>query len=208
MIRFYLKLIPIFAVIFLALTLTARALGTTQPPNPALRGFTEGCEDKPQPCWYGIVPGVTNGIEVKNYLVSFNYIQFEEDFPLVDFYDPLNPATKCDLRITYLSEKGAVNVIELHNCPGIQLGDTMQIMGSPVSIFPYEIGNTLFFAPTLQAVLENESLSSFSKITDVFLWPKATVFGQLTVNWAGFIPQSRYCRLQLNLHDINPCNQN
>ncbi|MEO8612104.1 MAG: hypothetical protein ABI690_29675 [Chloroflexota bacterium] len=59
MIRSYLKLIPTFAIVFLALSLAARALGATQPPNPALRGFTKGCEDKPQPCWYGIVPGIT-----------------------------------------------------------------------------------------------------------------------------------------------------
>jgi hypothetical protein len=36
--------------------MAARALGGTQPTHPALRGFTEGCEGKPQPCWYGIVP--------------------------------------------------------------------------------------------------------------------------------------------------------
>jgi hypothetical protein len=60
LLRFYLKLNLPIAIIFLGLSLAARALGTTQPPNPALSGFTEGCEDKPQPCWYGIVPGVTN----------------------------------------------------------------------------------------------------------------------------------------------------
>jgi hypothetical protein len=59
MIRSYLKLTIAIPIICLVLTLTASALGTTQPPNPALRGFSEGCEDNPQPCWYGIVPGVT-----------------------------------------------------------------------------------------------------------------------------------------------------
>jgi len=59
MTRPYLTLIPILALLCLALSLAARALGSTHPPNPALRGFVEGCEDKPQPCWYGIVPGVT-----------------------------------------------------------------------------------------------------------------------------------------------------
>jgi hypothetical protein len=64
MIRFYIKLIPLSAMIFLGLSVIARALGTTQPPNPALRGFVEGCENKPQPCWYGIVPGVTRRQDV------------------------------------------------------------------------------------------------------------------------------------------------
>lgn len=57
--RLYVKLILVFTLIGVAFSLVARTLGSTQPPNPALRGFTEGCEDKPQPCWYGIVPGVT-----------------------------------------------------------------------------------------------------------------------------------------------------
>jgi hypothetical protein len=55
--RFYIKLILPIAFACLIFTLTARAIGTTQPTNPALRGFIEGCENKPQPCWYGIVPG-------------------------------------------------------------------------------------------------------------------------------------------------------
>lgn len=58
------KLIVGLTGFFLLLSLTTRALGSTQPPNLALRGFTEGCEDKPQPCWYGIVPGVTAKDEV------------------------------------------------------------------------------------------------------------------------------------------------
>ena len=30
-----------------------------QPPHPALVGFDVDCENKPDPCWFGIVPGVT-----------------------------------------------------------------------------------------------------------------------------------------------------
>jgi hypothetical protein len=59
MIHFHLKPIILIVFIFITLSLMARALGTTQPPNPVLRGFTEGCEGQTQPCWYGIVPGVT-----------------------------------------------------------------------------------------------------------------------------------------------------
>lgn len=29
------------------------------PPHPVLIGFDVDCENKPDPCWYGIVPGVT-----------------------------------------------------------------------------------------------------------------------------------------------------
>jgi hypothetical protein len=55
--RLYVKPIILFTILFVVFSLAARALGTTQPPNPALHGFMEGCEGKTQPCWYGIVPG-------------------------------------------------------------------------------------------------------------------------------------------------------
>ncbi len=59
LIRVYVKPVVAITSLLVVLLLISRALGTTQPPNPALRGFIEGCEDQPQPCWYGIVPGVT-----------------------------------------------------------------------------------------------------------------------------------------------------
>src|ERR1041385_1919203 len=57
--RFLLKLSPIFFCSFIALSIMARALGSMLPPNSTLLGFTEGCQGQTQPCWYGIVPGVT-----------------------------------------------------------------------------------------------------------------------------------------------------
>jgi hypothetical protein len=73
MIRVYFKLILPISLIFPVLSLAARVLGSTQPPNPALRGFTEGCEDKPQPCWYGIVPGVTTVEQAKSLFAEQGY---------------------------------------------------------------------------------------------------------------------------------------
>ncbi|MEO8608337.1 MAG: hypothetical protein ABI690_10665 [Chloroflexota bacterium] len=86
MTNIYLKLVAPFLVVLLALAIFARLLGTAQPPNPALRGFVEGCEGQPQPCWYGIVPGVTDeetarfnvkkaGYSIAANEFSSNYIQ-------------------------------------------------------------------------------------------------------------------------------------
>jgi hypothetical protein len=59
LIRFYLRLAIVLLLIFGALIPLMSAIGGTQSIHPALRGFIEGCEGIPQPCWYGIVPGVT-----------------------------------------------------------------------------------------------------------------------------------------------------
>jgi hypothetical protein len=61
-------------LIFLALlTLAARTLGGHQTEHPALRGFSEECEGKPQPCWYGIVPGVTHTAEIDEALAAHGF---------------------------------------------------------------------------------------------------------------------------------------
>jgi len=61
-------------IFFLTLiSLVARSLGSIQPSNPIMSGFTEDCERQPQPCWYGIVPGVTSMAEVKQRLLSKGY---------------------------------------------------------------------------------------------------------------------------------------
>lgn len=44
MTHFLLKLSLILVAAFAVFNVAARALGTLQPPNPALAGFTEGCE--------------------------------------------------------------------------------------------------------------------------------------------------------------------
>jgi hypothetical protein len=66
MLKLSLRLIFVFTL----LNLLTRAFGYAQPPNPALRGFSEGCAGKPQPCWYGIVPGVTTGREAETRLLK------------------------------------------------------------------------------------------------------------------------------------------
>ncbi|MEZ4670297.1 MAG: hypothetical protein R3E39_20515 [Anaerolineae bacterium] len=54
-----LRFVFLLIVIFSGASLTARALGGSQPPGSELVGFTSGCEGLPQPCWYGVVPGIT-----------------------------------------------------------------------------------------------------------------------------------------------------
>lgn len=65
MIRHLFKLNVLMLVIFALLSSAAHVVGMTQPQNQVLADFSEGCEGKPQACWYGIVPGVTSMTDVK-----------------------------------------------------------------------------------------------------------------------------------------------
>src|SRR5689334_9061762 len=71
--RYLLKLALFITCIGAVTSFAATALGTAQPLNPILRGFTEGCEDQPQPCWYGIVPGITDIKQAHDLLFKYQY---------------------------------------------------------------------------------------------------------------------------------------
>ena len=141
----------------LSLSLVARALGTTQPPNPALRGFVEGCEGKPQPCWYGIVPGVTTAEQL---------VQIEAK-KLISIKSQLE--NKCEIFVR--NENDVVYGIFIRNCKGVRIGDLAQIFGLPQ-----------FFIPVCNAGTDYTFYESVVGTTNIN-WP--SLFGEvrwLTVN--------------------------
>ncbi|MFN8372089.1 MAG: hypothetical protein U0694_04345 [Anaerolineae bacterium] len=57
MLRFYFRLTASLMLVFITTSLVLSAIGSTQPMNPALRGFVEGCEGMPQPMlvWHSAI---------------------------------------------------------------------------------------------------------------------------------------------------------
>jgi hypothetical protein len=94
-------------------------MGGTQPPNPALRGFVEGCEGKPQPCWYGIMPGVTTAEEAKNQLLGLGYVS---DTYWAEFFPP---ADRGQYDVQVLSIEGNLMALSFTPNANIRLGDIM-----------------------------------------------------------------------------------
>jgi hypothetical protein len=126
MIRFYGVVSAAGVGMFVALMLLMNALGSTQPIHPALRGFVEGCEGIPQPCWYGIVPGSSKRFEVEQLLAQAGYSQSTSS----GTYQP-SDSKGCTARLGYDVETTRdLQVIELFNC-GFRLGDLMGVLGFP-----------------------------------------------------------------------------
>jgi hypothetical protein len=79
LLRLYLHLSVILILLFTLCGFALSALGSTKPIHPALRGFVEGCEGLPQPCWYGIALGSTTFDEAREvirsglYYIQLNY---------------------------------------------------------------------------------------------------------------------------------------
>ena len=118
-----LKSILILTLAFTAFSLAARVLGSTHPPNPALEGFTVGCEDRPQPCWYGIVPGVTTTEEAARVLQSHGYVVLDNP----SSYEAYS-LQSCHVQLH--AQPDAVASVYIVDCD-MQLGDVMSQLGSP-----------------------------------------------------------------------------
>jgi hypothetical protein len=198
LVRFYLKLIPIFVLIFIALSLTARVLGTTQPPNPALRGFTEDCEDKPQPCWYGIVPGVTTVEEAKTILTLHNYWE-RPDYLLYDEgyeYVNISEAPSCVTLVRYVGDT-IISGLTL-GCLGIRLGDVISHWGTPRVLGYDERRNLVGLGYIDYAVsLHRSNFQPHLWMYAMFLYtlpkyPNSQPSGGF--RWQGFAPFWEYCQ--------------
>jgi hypothetical protein len=138
--RFVLRLIPMLLLSCLSLSLVARAIGTTQPPNPALRGFVEGCKDKPQPCWYGLVPGVTSEKEAVELMVKANYTPKLTLSPSSDFFR--DTCLDSGIPACYVSDNLVPGYVELIWDRCGELGDCtekMEIYGVSGSFGDYEV---------------------------------------------------------------------
>lgn len=202
MTRFYIKLILPIAAACLIFMLIARAIGTTQPPKLALSGFVEGCENKPQPCWYGIVPGVTTvggtlqKLEIVGYRQSENYLLL-----------PPNANTYCDVTLhsdqeenLLVSEDAVIGDLQL-SCGEILLGDMMSISGFIERIQTWS-------RPTMSLLLKNKSsiqiaekesrrqpvwASPFSRVDAIHLTGDSRRQGYA---WHGFAFSWHYCQVE------------
>jgi hypothetical protein len=133
LLRLYLKFILPLALIFLVLSLAARALGATEPPNPALRGFTKGCEDKPQPCWYGIMPGITKIEDIPTILAKY---RLKAELVYVPRYDHItyhisgleSQGNDCQIGVSSTNYSEYVYSIGFGMCSGVQLGQLRQFI--------------------------------------------------------------------------------
>jgi hypothetical protein len=200
--RLYFKLIWLAVVSGLMLSVAARALGNTQQINPALRGFSEGCEAKSQPCWYGIVPGLTDFdtaliiLSKNNFRVSlYGYPNFMRFSPIDDQH--------CNIFMTFTDK--VVNKIQLWGCGHFELGEVQSILGEITAIkfegaWSYEFGEyKISVVPTeseqLPPILKPDL--SISQVTVQSTQEKET--NRQIMLWRGYIHLSSYCRGQLEI---------
>jgi hypothetical protein len=199
----YLKLIFPIIVSCLILSIAARTLGNTQESNPILRGFIEGCEEKPQPCWHGITPKITGVVEARHILADTGYTEFTSPLPTFPFaYEgPDNIEVYFDS--TYGSTVDRLDL--LFRDTTLPIGDVMSILGKPqrlmladkrgkVAATYGDATNWLYidFMDTGFNALEPFQKTRFS--VELFWLERARPDDAF--RWHGFAPLWRYCQFE------------
>jgi hypothetical protein len=144
------KVTLILVALLMVVSMGAKVVGALQPPNPALRGFVEGCEGQPQPCWYGIVPGVTDeeaarsnaknaGYSVMANEMSSNYIQSCQVKPCCRHIEVLTGETPLSKLIFYQCDivlGDLMLTFDAHLTPLKGYANMVALADSKVGIFP------------------------------------------------------------------------
>ena len=203
MTRIYLKLTtPVFGLL-LALMVIAPLFGAAQPPNPALRGFVEGCEDKPQPCWYGIVPAKTKTDEAKQVLESYGLAIAYESANEIIVADYLS---NCSVVLTM--QEPVINYFHVINitfsgCPFVRVGDLLLLWGNYER---FTIGITFNEGSGTEISIGDANTpiwhTSPLEATNFFaIIPLHDLHREFRYPWHGFLPKWRYCQLEPDFTD-------
>lgn len=200
--RFLLALTVTLTTLTFTLALTARTWGETQPAHPALRGFVEGCEGIPQPCWYGINirPGTLVSPEVvKANLAQEGYVIVYEGVTVGDRqlpyqeYRALDIVSTCDFTLMYEPESNKIAQAQV-NClgrdRGVRTGDLLQIWGMPDSLNP-DPNPTFFYESESAAVLIETATSLLAPLRLIVLPAHDGDY-----KWYGLVPAWRIRQLE------------
>ena len=182
--------------------LIAKGIGSLQPPNPALQGFTQGCENKPQPCWYGIEPSSVMSLDeiIRNLeKATFVVTQHEDRVTALTSIEGFQRITNCTVYLNYVGPLADVGRITL-DCP-MMLGDYILMAGTPETIAA--CGGLLYFDKgTIKLMpITNQTrywaLSPYTSIKRMFV--SLTEYNPPTI-WIGYAPLWKYAQADIYLH--------
>jgi len=183
-----------------ALNLLAGVIGAGHSPQPVLNGFRVGCIE--QPCWYGIVPGVTRLEEAHKLLERNGWVVTRRD--LLDYVRlEADSPWGCHILVggsIGLARNPKLDSIPIADCDDLRLGDVLEQMGMPDRISSCDslINPVPQFDGQISVNLVDPKasrnwLSPFDRVERIFIkQPKAF---PTTLRWHGFAPAWRYQQL-------------
>jgi hypothetical protein len=193
----YLKILALCGLACVVLTFAAQVLGATQAPISPVQAFMTGCENQPQPCWFGVRPGVTTQDEMLKLLA---FIGPPSVGPLLNglglnfSYDLPPPWPYCYAVFNVVD--GIVTRAELSLCrePIIQVGDLGALWSNLRNVMSNPPSELVYGTATMNVDGWPTPYSRVRYIT--LLSPDSPLY---RYPWYGFTSQSHYCKLESHL---------
>jgi hypothetical protein len=189
-------------LVFALLTVAARVFGAAQTRDPILAGFTQDCTGKPQPCWYGIVPGVTSLQEVR--AIMSHHAQAREiepvTFNIAYRFSNRDQVFFNSLYNTYVDHM----ILKMDN--HVSVGDILSTVGMPDRIFFRRTESPITYdvdyeQAQLTVILLDTAIGKLSPHEDISMLldiraQRPPAAGFQTYQWRGFAPHWKYCQMQ------------
>ncbi len=190
---------PVLTITILA----ARLLGGTQPPNAVLSGFNDECENQPQPCWYGIVPGITTIDQAKTHLLNAGYSI--DSTSTLQFSAAKSTENDCQKAVILFDKR--VKQINILLCETVVLGDFVRRFNQPQYVILDPL--SIWYRGEIQIVFGKqfsrlETVSYHTPLQEIILFQSKSSVPQLRQPWLDLLLQRKYCNLEgLRYHCSN-----
>lgn len=187
------KLILLLSGIVWLLNTSFITLSHFQPTNPTLAGFVTGCSPERQPCWYGIVPGVTATTEAGAILEKLGYDLKHQDAQsgVWRFTSPyLSPSC-----VNVYNESNHIKKLSLY-CFDLNVAETLAVLGKPAYItYSIDFGQGLEYGNLFLDIGENH-LAYNRTVYTIYIEPTHSILTDAvtTLPWHTFAPFWRYCQ--------------
>jgi hypothetical protein len=176
----------------------ALSVGGLKPAHAALDGFVETCADKPQPCWNGIVPGVTTIDETRRIMAYAGsgvtlFNDLTEEYMLYFILTPPSPICVAQ----FLLDREVIARVQLQVCreADMTIGDLTGTFGLPRQVVMIPPQNLVYGEIAVNTEGWLMPLLPYSQISFINLLRPSSV-RQRFFDWHGFVPAWRYCQLE------------
>jgi hypothetical protein len=177
----------------------------SQTPHPALTGFQAGCTKQPQPCWQGLIVGVTRVAEAQRILLGLGYTASHRSSYGIITYSRIPAFINCDIQVGYNDSTGPIQLLIFENCSGLRLGDFENWLGTPERVMPEQDATDLIYSGGSTIILVDLSPTPESSILQVRMRAQGKLLYDTSVGWEGHLLQPWYCREQFNQYGVRNC---
>lgn len=199
------KASAVAAGLFAVLNILMLLAGQAQAPETWLTEFAQACMDRPQPCWYGIVPGVTTVAETQRIVLGLGYTPSRRSSYGIITYGLHERVIGCTLQATYDESTGPIRSLHFRDCTGIRVGDLIMALGRPDWMQPQAQRSILIYETGRDLLVEGQAVSPYSPVTEFNLHRPYTVEYVGAITWRGFVPRGHSCRQQRAQYGSSRC---